>query len=295
MYVSSFIAFFVLISNCEGSPSENCQDTEERYYVADDTKCNRFHMCEAGNIITELQCEEGLYFDGSLQQCSTTHSHCVTPEEDLKDIEQPVDQHKTDFDTHLDAEAVVLGREAQLAKGNIWDPTSTTDGEALALGHSIQEVNRLRLIHAELIAAHAAAEAAILQHAARKLQLANGHYLHPSYPSLTAYTDAEALLLGRAALQLATLTQKSQSSNLATHGTKSSNYVIQHSQSSTPAGHLSSSIHTGHNSRSSSHAGLQSQLYNQAILLANGGVVGPSGKIGPMGLCGPAGCVQFTR
>ena len=29
---------------------------------------------------------------------------------------QPVDQHKTDFDTHLDAEAVVLGREAQLAK-----------------------------------------------------------------------------------------------------------------------------------------------------------------------------------
>jgi len=260
--------------------------------VADDTKCNRFHMCEAGKMITELQCEEGLYFDGSLQQCSTTRSHCATPEEDLKDIGQPMDQQKTGFDAHTDAEAVVLGRESQLAKGNIRDPTSKTDGEALALGRSIQ---RLRLLHAELIAAHAAAEAAILQHSARKLQLVNGHYLHPSYPSLTAHADAEALLLGRAALQLATQTQQSQSSNLATHRTKSSDYIIQESQSSTPAGRLSSSIHTGHNSRSSSHAGLQSRLYNEAILLANGGVVGPSGKIGPMGLCGPAGCVQFTR
>jgi len=256
--------------------------------VADDTKCNRFHMCEAGKVTTQLHCEEGLYFDESLQQCSTSSTHCTTPQEELtqKDTQQPVDQHKAGHDAHADANALDLRRKAQLAQ----DITSTTYSEALALGRSMQALNRLRLLHAERLAAHAAAEASILKHLAK---FTNGQYLHPSSPSLTAHTDAEALLLGRAALQLATQTQQSQSSNLANHRTQSSNYVTQHSQSSTPAGHLSSSIHTDHNSRSRSHAGLQSQLYNQAILLANGGVVGPSGKIGPMGLCGPAGCVQF--
>jgi len=218
------IALFLFASPCLGSPSEVCRNTEERYYVADDAKCNRFHMCDAGKITTELHCEEGLYFDGSLQQCSTTRSHCTQPGEELKDSEQSLDQHSAGLAAHADAEALVLGREAQLAKGQTLDLTSVglgTDAEALALGRAVQEVNRLRLLHAERLAAHAAAEAAVLKQAAelnarharstdlaahadaealvlgRQLQQANGQYLHSASPSLAAHADAEALVLGR--------------------------------------------------------------------------------------------------
>merc|ERR1712226_1816035 len=84
-----------------------------------------------------------------------------------------------------------------------------TDAEALALGRGIQEVNRLRLLHAERLAAHAAAEAAVLQQAAQL------NARHVRSADLAAHADAEALILGRAA-QLANV-QHLQSSNLAAH------------------------------------------------------------------------------
>merc|ERR1712240_271194 len=127
-----------------------------------------------------------------------------------KDAEQPLDQHAAGLDAHADAEAVVLGREAQLAKGQTVGVE--TDAEALALGRYIQEANRLQLVHAERLAAHAAAEAAVLKQAAQL----NARPVRSADP-LAAHADAEALVLGRQ-LQLASGQHlHSHSANLAAH------------------------------------------------------------------------------
>jgi len=49
--------------------------------------------------------------------CTFLTVHSEEPQ-GAKDVEQPLDQHKAGLDAHADAEAVVLGREAQLAKGH---------------------------------------------------------------------------------------------------------------------------------------------------------------------------------
>merc|ERR1712226_143612 len=63
------------------APSEPCRAAGERYFVSDDTQCDRFHMCdETGQVSAEFPCEDGLVFDTISKQCSVPNRvQCPQP------------------------------------------------------------------------------------------------------------------------------------------------------------------------------------------------------------------------
>merc|ERR1711973_76272 len=61
---------FLLVVELGAEPTSVCRPTGERYFVSDDTQCDRFHMCdEEGRLAAEFLCQDGLVYEAISKQC----------------------------------------------------------------------------------------------------------------------------------------------------------------------------------------------------------------------------------
>jgi len=64
-----------LLSVVYGEPAVKCRPAEDRYFVADDKQCDRFHMCTRdGKLGGEFLCQDGLVYEPISKQCGLPHS-----------------------------------------------------------------------------------------------------------------------------------------------------------------------------------------------------------------------------